>query len=73
MKGVCESDFLRISGWGTKCGYIGAERLPERLELDRQEIKMQFVSDYLHEARGFWIEITGTFFGRYCVYNTALD
>lgn len=58
-QGVCESDYLKISGWGKKCGYIGAERLPERLELDRQELKMQFVSDFLHEARGFWIQITG--------------
>ncbi len=60
LQGFCESDYLKISGWGKKCGDIAAQRLPETLELDTQELTLQFVTDPIHQARGFWLEATGT-------------
>nr|UCK81591.1 Gal-binding and CUB domains containing protein 3 [Arenicola marina] len=62
--GVCESDFLRITGWGKKCGYIAPQRLPETLEINKPEVTLEFHSDAAHETRGFWLEFNGSELGK---------
>ena len=58
-RGKCNSDYLKITDWGNKCGYINPKRLPERLTLNRQEVFLEFRSDAKHEARGLWLEFNG--------------
>ena len=57
--GVCNTDYMRIANWGKKCGNIGASRLPERLEIDRQDLTVEFHTDDTFQARGFWLQYQG--------------
>ena len=57
--GVCNSDFLTISGWGRKCGITEPQQLPEKIKLDTQDLTLRFRSDGRHQGRGFWLEFIG--------------
>ena len=67
--GECDSDYLKISGWGKKCGHLGPERLPEILDVNKQEVLIEFKSNQQFESRGFWIEFKGK--TAYCLIYIA--
>ena len=66
-RGRCNTDYLKITDWGNKCGYISPKRLPERLTFNRHGVDLEFVSDSQYQARGMWLEFNGKIRLEICV------